>query len=237
MKSPDQKLFGVLSELSTIQRRDLVVFLNFLIRKKNVNWRRAQRLLSSLPVSNFEESDITISQIESVSVALEKVYSVIYKKKQNKGIAVIPKLPPRIKEGESELCVYYLNDVPVVDLVSVLSTIKDLPISLSFGKKILICISEKKGIFRVDMPNIRYEIRGKRLDIVTTIHSYQQPEVNNPEQKANLSRDIKDINDIFIKKLEVNTILIDHSDTIGYFLNRDDYEFIFEELPTELTSD
>lgn len=220
-----------LLDLSTLQRRELGEFLIFLSRKRRALFTRGQ-LLNALPLDVFDEAEIGQNEIESIAASLRALYGP---PDTSAGVAAVHHSVPRIRTKGGQQVVEGLFNIPVADILEELATMNELPIS--FGKRIPVCISEKKGIYLITNRTNKYEIRGKRLEMVINLYHGKQLEQENAAGWSNLSRDVADINATFQKKLNTLPPLIDHSSTSGYFLNDDAYEFMFEELSTKLITD
>jgi hypothetical protein len=233
MKSPD-RIGRFLAKLSKPERYSLALFLGVLAQKRTSRWRREHRILSTLLAADFEDAGMALDQIEGAIKMLSGLYADIYPI-TNTGLANMSPLPPRLQDKAGKLTITNLSRVPVEDLLIELASTGNAPVVL--WKKIPICISEKKGIYRPDRPALRYEIRGNRLQLVLRIVEGNQPEIEEAVERANVLREVNAINNFFKEKLGVAADLVDHSNTSGYFLNEDAYEIMIERFSTELTTD
>jgi hypothetical protein len=96
------------------------------------------------------------------------------------------------------------------------------------ASKVIICIDTTKGIYLHTNPLVRYEIRGKRFEIVKLLLECEHLTLSDLHSKTDrpnylISKEIKGINRAFKNLLKLKLDIIDHSDTSGFFLNREDY--------------
>jgi hypothetical protein len=94
-----------------------------------------------------------------------------------------------------------------------------------------IVISDK-GIFKKLEPNKKYGIRGKRFGIIKSLKdsSKRLEELVENRDESLVSKEIRKINGVFKNSLNMNADapdLIEHSDSLGYYLNDDYYDFEF----------
>lgn len=231
---PESELEQYLRELPATHYRALKGFVVFLAERNNISAARGE-ILNSLPMAYFEDVGLTRRDVTNCIKLVEGIDYFSSTPASTMGVANAAKSPVIRTASDGQEHVDGLLLVPVAHILNAFSSIGDPP--LLFGRKVIIRISRKKGVYREEVPSIRYEIRGARLDLLFILHEGHQPDAPDTSQRAHLSRDVEDINRIFSKKLRLSAPLIEHSDTSGYFLNTDAYGFIFEDFSTELVTD
>ncbi|MEI6296074.1 MAG: hypothetical protein WCO84_00305 [bacterium] len=94
-----------------------------------------------------------------------------------------------------------------------------------------IIINDKKGIYRLDKPELFYGVKNpsKRFDLIIYLSCKDKVSVSElaketKQGQAVIMKEIKNINSIFRKKLAVVSDLIKHIETSGYSLNKDDFD-------------
>ncbi len=105
------------------------------------------------------------------------------------------------------------------------------------SSRLKIHVSELKGLYREDNPQLRYEIRGKRKQfILNLLHGYPIDYGMVTSRASNTSNAVADINRLTRLLLKVDFDVIDHSDSSSYFLNEAHCSYIEDALPTVTVS-
>jgi hypothetical protein len=233
MKSPDQEQLHILNGLSPAQIRKTLLFLRVLISSEESYFYQNKGLLDELPLDRFVAPDLSLQEVkEAIKVSKKLVVCENDKVDKTKGIATITMPIPKLTD---QGMVTGLSSIQTKKLEEILaSKEKEFPRNKKINVRVIISgrvlvpdqTTESCSLTQKETEYFKYLRKhvgsSKKLSLKHVAKAVKATD-------QNASRDIKIINTKIQSAFGVSEKIIGWSGPLGFYLNKEHYNFVFEE--------
>lgn len=227
MPSPDRALGPILDRFPASELISASRFVRALILFREVN---ELGLLHDISLEQLAARDLSRTQVNETLKVLCSVHSALYGKPDGSaGIGVAVTRPPTLSEDGR------VSGLAWLPLQRVDEELSKREHTFPQNRKINVRISRAGDVSIADDPSIFYSLKLKEVDYLRFIRASGKPMTslkhvasNVGATTSNVSRDIGKINKNIMEKLELQHKIIDWRPSVGFFLNSERYNILFD---------